>query len=345
MGLAVAYLNEGAISYWAFFNRGFGWFVLMGYVFFAGWIVSCLEEKWLLPFIRLFLAFLFGTIILGTLWFLFFQIGIHERSQEREYYQLSGLLGNRNAFAFLACTAFVIYTYCDLQKIKIIPKGQSYLTHIIWFMLPLALMFAGGRAGWILGLIIVVWFSATQWRYSVQYILPGVVLSTVIIASLFSYNSKIVLRERQDSKISNMAVGEVVAPSDQRRITGAKDALELWSQHKVLGSGIGGFIIYQQEKHGKLLDHIDNSALWILTELGLVGILAFGGFYIVTFIALRRKYRNSAGIHKSLAQAMMVIMVLFALYSLVHQIMYARYLWLLLGLALAVPRESDVNNK
>ncbi len=77
------------------------------------------------------------------------------------------------------------------------------------------------------------------------------------------------------------------------RLTVGKDALELWSQYPILGSGLGGFLKYQTEKYGQPLDQIDNSALWVLTELGIVGALLFGSFFIAALICLLRKLKHA----------------------------------------------------
>ncbi len=340
MGLGNAYIQEGTLSHWAVFNRGIGWFVLTGYIFFAGWGVTNLSEKHVLIFMKVFLLFTFATIICGTVWFFLFRLESDHTNTTYLYIQFSGLMGNRNAFAFLMICSLVLYTYFDDIKMIILPKIQSYLTYIIWFFLPLAMIFNGSRAGWVgLGLVIV-WFLLSKFKYTLRFILPALLLSSLVVVYMYTHNSKSVFREDQNNKMSNL--GD--AKTDQLRLTVAEDALELWAEHKFLGAGIGSFLLYQENKHGQILDQIDNSALWVLTELGIFGALVFGSFYMMALIALWRTYKtrqDPQDMYGALAQAMMVIMVLFALFSLVHQILYARYLWFLLGVALAKPQHAS----
>ena len=69
IGLVNAYIRTGEISQWALLNRGVGWGVLTGYIFFAGWSITNFMDKALLVYLRVFLFFALSTIILGTIWF------------------------------------------------------------------------------------------------------------------------------------------------------------------------------------------------------------------------------------------------------------------------------------
>ena len=346
MGLVNSYLQYGSISNWAFLNRGIGWGVLTGYIFFAGWCVTNLPEKTILTYLRVFLLFTLGTIILGVVWFLLTQYGTKQIGNAN-YQALSGFMGNRNAFAFLMLCVVVLYTYFDHQKINVVSKAQPFLTYALWSALPLAMMFNGSRAGWIGVGMIVVLFAITKFKYTLKFIIPAFILSLVVIGGMYMQNPENVFREAQDNKLADLGAKNVIQETDTLRITVAKDALELWSDHRIFGSGIGGFLIFQEEKRGAALDQIDNSALWVLTELGIVGALVFGVFYLIALVALWQTYKTRKNIDKdvygALAQAMIVVMVLFALFSLVHQILYARYLWFLLGLSLALPKSETIN--
>jgi hypothetical protein len=83
---------------------------------------------------------------------------------------------------------------------------------------------------------------------------------------MYFNNPESIFRENQQQKVVFIQKDHVLAKTDSLRITVANDALELWNNNKILGSGIGGFLTYQEEKYGKVLDQIDNSALWVLTE-------------------------------------------------------------------------------
>ncbi len=337
VGLINAYIQYGYISHWALLNRGIGWGILTGYIFFAGWIITNFTEKALLICMRAFLLFALITIICGTTWFFMVQLGSYYINRTETYIQFSGFMGNRNAFAFLMLCAVIFYTYFDAHKIMLIPKLQIFLTYVLWFCLPLAMIFNGSRAGWIGTGCIILWFLLSKFKYSLRMIIPALLLSSLIIGLMYKHDPQSVFREGQDRKISELVAHDLTAQTDKIRIIVAEDALELWSKHKIWGSGIGGFLEYQEEKRGELIDQIDNSALWVLTELGCVGAFVFGAFYIMALISLWRTYKTRQDIYGVSAQAMILVMILFALFSLVHQILYARYLWFLLGLTLARP--------
>ncbi|MBL4590302.1 MAG: O-antigen ligase family protein, partial [Alphaproteobacteria bacterium] len=253
MGLVNAYLQYGNISNWAVLNRGIGWGVLTGYIFFAGWCVTNLSEKTIFTYLRFFLLFTLGTIILGVVWFLLTQYGTRQGGNAN-YQALSGFMGNRNAFAFLMLCVVVIYTYFDDQKINIASKMQLFLTHALWGALPIAMMFNGSRAGWIGTAMIIVLFLITKFKYTLQFVLPALILSLVVIGGMYTQNPQNVFREFQGNKLVNLGTQDITQKTDTLRITVAKDALELWSDHKIFGAGIGGFLIFQEEKRGAALD-------------------------------------------------------------------------------------------
>lgn len=340
IGLVNTYIKHGEIGTWAILNRGVGWGILSGYLLLAGWCITNLSHQIFTIFLRVFIGTALGTIIIGTCYFLLTQYGI-KQSGNLDYKALSGFLGNRNAFAFFMLCTVIIYTTLDQNKIFLFSQAQEAIMHLTWICLPIAMIFNGSRAGWVGCGLVIVWFFFRECRHFLRYILPALLISSILICTMYFNNPASVFRENQQQKVVFIQKDHLRAKTDSLRITVANDALELWNNNKVLGSGIGGFLTYQEGKYGKVLDQIDNSALWVLTELGIVGAIAFGTFYIIVLITLCKNYKSQNNIYGAFSQSMVIILILFALFSLVHQILYARYLWLLLGFALALPLKEN----
>jgi O-Antigen ligase len=125
--------------------------------------------------------------------------------------------------------------------------------------------------------------------------------------------------------------------SNEERLATYTHALELWRQSPLFGAGLGVFIA----KSPVWFNHqqvIHNTALWILAEFGLVGVFVFGWVF---FILCRYALASRKSIVPA-QRALLMLLVVFAVFSLVHEIFYQRIFWLVLGALLAKPFTSKV---
>ncbi len=118
-------------------------------------------------------------------------------------------------------------------------------------------------------------------------------------------------------------------------IASTRAALRAWREAPILGIGIGTY--YQAYRDvPKVADTIHNTFLWLLTETGIVGAGLFSGFFLAVLLALLRCARAPPAGDPFLWGTVGVLLV-FAGASVGTEILYQRYFWFLLGLALAVP--------
>jgi hypothetical protein len=107
--------------------------------------------------------------------------------------------------------------------------------------------------------------------------------------------------------------------------------LEMWQQSPVLGAGLGVFYA----KSAMWLGHpqvIHSTPLWILAEFGLLGGAVCGWvFFLLARHAIRFGRTQPAG------RILLLLLVAFAIFGLVHEILYQRIFWLVLGAVLARP--------
>ena len=329
LGLLTAYLNYGEISNWALINRGLGWFILVSYCYLGGWFAQNISSEGRDRAIKIFaLFFLLSVIFFLGKYFLFELNKSFMDVGKEDYDALSGFMGNRNAYAFLFVSTLALCTVFKSYKSAFLSDG---VFAFFWLCVPFIAVFNGSRAGWILLILTILVGVFYLKGKSLKLIILPLMLSAILLTGFYQTNKNIVLRENQIRRTQHVFEG---AGSDQLRLRVVDDALALWRENKIAGTGLGGFLIEQEEKYsgkpqryGKAFDQIDNSALWILTEMGALGALAFGGLFISIAVGLRR-YRSA------LTDSLLIVLVFFALYSQVHHILYARYLWLLLGLAL-----------
>lgn len=343
----------GEWSHWALLNKYIGWLVLMAYFGLGAWLVSNIGNLSAKAFLRFFIVFFLITTLAGMMVLLIIDVFPHifpliER-------QLRGLMGNRNAYAFVILIVISLLAIYKLTDVKAL-KGDQ-VSSCFWFFLPLILVYNASRIAFgatiILLLITLVWFG----RKSFKPILLPVLLGSLIITSMFFINQNLVFREKQNiqmmrivdaAKANELTFEEYSSrindkTGDTVRLRVLSDALELWKQHPIMGAGLGTFLNYQKEKYSDsekpVLDIIDTTPLWLLTETGLVGLSAFLAFY---GLILWTCWKNRSPVKDDLdvlRVALLLILPGFAIMSLFHELLYARHLWFMLGMALAVPKK------
>lgn len=138
--------------------------------------------------------------------------------------------------------------------------------------------------------------------------------------------------------LSRLSVRVADIESDGERWSSIVNGLKMWWHSPVFGSGLGAFIATVKVEAGKALV-IHNSAVWVLAELGLVGCIVLLG----SLLAIGRSaWRESE--HDAEARALVLLLITAAVFSLAHDIVYQRIVWLLLGATLATGllRQRDV---
>ena len=102
----------------------------------------------------------------------------------------------------------------------------------------------------------------------------------------------------------------------------------MFLDNPVFGRGLGAYVAEQQ---GTRFVVIHSTPIWLLAELGLVGLLAFliPAFRIVQTEGRRIEFDPASGL-------LVFILIAFGMMSAVHEMLYQRSAWLLLGAALSV---------
>ncbi|HUR50675.1 MAG TPA: O-antigen ligase family protein, partial [Mycobacteriales bacterium] len=172
--------------------------------------------------------------------------------------RLSGLLIDPNAFGGLIATALVLHLVTSAAGAPLLSRRVSRLATVC---LPLALALTFSRSAWIgtvFGLGAVAAADPRLLRKAARalaapllVVLPLVLLNLPGAASLAERPGQVSAR----LDIANQALADVAA-------------------HPLSGIGLG---VYEQ-RHGVI---VHNTALWFLTEMGLVGLIAFLGFILL----------------------------------------------------------------
>jgi O-antigen ligase len=110
-------------------------------------------------------------------------------------------------------------------------------------------------------------------------------------------------------------------------------AVEMWMEQPWLGAGLGAFWRLQQQLADKAAYLNHNTVLWLASEMGVVGLMVFGGAVVLACMILARNARRIG-----LAGGAFGVLLVLIGASAGTEVMYQRYAWFFCGLALALAR-------
>ncbi len=284
-------------SQWALVNKFAGWFILLAYAA-TGAMIGRSErglELVLLTFVASGLAIVALSIP-----------GIASGVE------LSGFAENRNAFAFQLLMITAVACVLPSRKIALVALTLA----------AVGLIGAGSRAGWGAGICLLataLYKRAISFREA-----AGALFLAAMVAALL----------RRVDLFLDLGPGNGIAliPEEgslSEHAESLEGAFDLFLKHPLFGAGLGGFMKEHLVATGTPLV-IHSTPVWLLTELGLVGLLAFA---VPALRIFRREIKRAPD--DATATLLVLMLVGFGVMSLVHELLYQRSLWLLLGACLA----------
>lgn len=331
--LIQGYFSIGGISMWAFANKYIGFFILCAYALLGGWIATNHDTSsnetgktfgtWLSAFFITTLTY--SGLCIFLLGFFGLRFWIEEFSWD-------GFMANRNAWAVLGI--FVMIFLLNSRKTYDY-SSSAILHHLFWLMLPLYCLYNASRSGWIIMLVAFLIFIARSPVQKLKVILPLLLIGVTLAYISFHTNATPLVEKTRQFELfltgSRIPGTDQFYSGDMQRLIAYEDTFELFKNSNfILGGGLGSYKAFQIEKRGEFVNVVDCTPLWLLGETGLLGLVAFIGFFATVFITL---YKNR-GDH-ILRHTMIWFLLAFAGMSLLHELMYSRFVWFALGLALA----------
>ena len=344
LGFMHGWLEIG-ITQWALGGRLLGWLVLLGYLSAGYVIVANVGIHGLRRFAETLIATAAVIVMLQVILRLLYHWGVDTGAHLTPQFQ--GYAGNRNAFAFQLLAVMVL----------LLGYSQVYASHGIGMQRPgtamgiliaswqlagwsdvvrfahghirgvmvLLLAWLGGLAdrrmlGW--GLIFTTLLWSGVWLMTLKDLVQG------ILSGNFLFSENIFLPSALHGSIP--LTYSRVASSDEHWQTMVR-GLEMWLQSPVLGVGLGVFTAKSPMWLG-YPQVIHSTPLWILAEFGLLGAAVFGWAFL-----LLARHAIRFGRSQPARRILFLLLVAFAIFSLVHEILYQRIFWLVLGAVLARP--------
>lgn len=335
VSLLVGMREAGSLAAWPLIKLG-GWFSLLTYLL-CGWGFAVRD--------RLTDRLVEVTLIAG--WavavgsFVHRQLFLDQTYLGRVYWFYSRFMGasdNSNAYAFLAaCLLLLQITYAARR-----PLFAGWFDSLGMAVLFFALIITGSRTGYlafVAGLLLLVAVRAVPWR---RLGVATIIVAVMLIAwkagdgiERHYVNAETGITTTVTGTNLNVE-GQVTSEAGlSHRWVSTLGALRQWREAPLLGIGLGTYLDRQVEAGMGAPMTLHSSPLWVLTEMGLLGLAAYGAMLL---LMLRELWRGRAD---PMALAGLAVLAAFVVGSLGSDLLYQRHQWLLLGLALAAARRKS----
>lgn len=333
-------LMDFGFSAWAFRNRLGGWLLLLAYAATGALMVLNLGDGGRRMLLKGLAVGVTAIAALGVGQLTYSLSGLAFFGEFRPQ-NLEGFSQNTNAFAFLLAAGVC-------AAIALLRAEDSRANQRIWVLvvavLGTALVLTGSRAGW--GTLALVCVAALLIdRHLIKPILKAVVTGAVLVllvanvpnidftggkigfATKTGPNKKTGPATRVFELQNNPDSNTV---SDAERWKSINGGLRLWQENPIFGAGLGAYFEGSKRAGKPLVTH--NTLVWLLAETGLLGFLVFFGAGLTILWASMRRLRDPTDVG---ATTIFLFLLAFASMSMVHELLYQRVLWFVLGVCLA----------
>ena len=346
LALLNSYIHYEVWSQWALINKCVGFLVLSAYFLLGGWLAFNASARSLLLFFKIAVFFFVAVLVCeSTLAFLKF----YQLSPELYRWSLpmEGLMANKNSLMFLSLSLLGATT-CLTNKVF-----SKAFCSFVWFLILILFIFTGARAGIIAFFFLfflLLFLPSIPWKSILIGLVSGVLLISLVQVSsskniFFFY--KVALPS--EKVVDNILKGEIsysmadasAFKGDSYRLRVLDTTKNMIMEKPIFGSGLGAARIEQEGQWGQFYTIIDCTPLWLWAETGLVGLLLFFTFY---FLCLRQlwvqsRHKNNNETYRAINQSVLVMLIIFSVMCLFHELLYTRFLWFFLGLSMALPEK------
>jgi hypothetical protein len=312
-------------SDWAMINKAAGFAMLLCYAMAGALIVMRAGQRGWTMLLLTFVAVAAGLVALDLGITVLIRSGwtaiLHFVS-----FQISGFSQNSNAFAFVLLLALAA-----LVTLRLPLRPHAALIAI----LVAGIWFTGSRSGLVTMIALVA--AAPVMRANVRPLLAGCGLGAFLLVAIAQapLAVRFVLSFFDPSISADPAasildvIGREAEGSTYEHILTVEQGLAMFASHPLFGAGLGAFIGEQVRLTGTPLV-IHSTPVWLLAETGIIGFAVFfaAAARIVAVEWSRRAQRP--------ARFLILIFGVLALMSELHELLYQRGFWLLLGATLAI---------
>ncbi|WP_029898483.1 O-antigen ligase family protein [Desulfohalovibrio reitneri] len=342
LGLVISWWRLDELIPWALWNRWIGFGVLVVYFLAGAWMGNLFQRSTLRNGLRVLLLFAAVSVIWSSVPYVAYIL-----EMKNGLFRMQGWLVNPNAFG-CALAFFALLHLAFRGKERLFPRWLDFSVSAV---LLTGVVLSGSRSAW-LGLaagavfLLCARFSGRMLlRLAVSGLLGGIlVLGLHVVPNMAGKQQqdddaggKMGI-SRSDGRAVYITRGGIVFDGGVRhRLRLMSKAMNYWRKAPLLGNGLGYFLARERQGRDDTPNTLHNTALWLITELGLVGLTVFLGLFVQVVRVLLAKGREPPSFDSHLALGAAAAVVCMAAASAGTDLLYQRHLWWLAGLALAVP--------
>lgn len=326
--------NHGKIIPWALINKWIGWIILLCYGVAGYWVYIYEESDKASLAIK---SFLMGGIIGAAYSFqrFIFRPQINIGNPEDQYHRMAGFFDNPNAFGIAMAVSTVLFIACGIGN-SLFSKRFQLLILVLFLSSVVLSASRSAYLGLSLGIIFLLFTKTLKIKI---FVLSALISGLVTLSAMHgpdyirSLNKAPGNQQASWSYLQDYAENHDDVGLDQR-IAISKKAIESWSNYPFIGIGLGSFKESQAKnsEYGHQLIH--TSALWILTEQGLIGLFLF---IFLIYINLKILWKaQKLNPEKTVLTGLIAMCCVFIAASIGTEVLYQRYFWYILGLGLAI---------
>lgn len=324
-GWTLGFFKVGLID-WATYNRGLGLLIVFAYLISGSMITALLGPKMMSTVLT---TFLLTTISILILYLSVYHFLHYETLRDLKWtnWRFNGMILNRNALAF-AATLFLSVSI--VYSSKIFQHRHNLIIGILFGVILLTASRTGIATASII-LLISVFMNYLNFRnffYSLLWTV-SLVVTSYFLASIFpTIVADILGLNYSNALLTNLQTPELMTRVHSERVASYMWAIKMWKSNPIFGAGLGAFIAAHMNDFKDPLT-IHNTALWVLTEMGVVGFILF---LAIPLAFLSHLWKQSKIELKKDDFALILIGITFTLFSQTHDMLYQRVFWFLLGM-------------
>lgn len=349
------YFNTGNLEKWSLINKYIGWFVLIAYFIVGVWIGRQGEKKQEL-FIATFIIVAWVIASYGLFGHYTNLYGINfEHINLPKVIRIEGLFANANAYG-IACASIIILQLSCAANEKYFTKSVHIFT---LSLLTLALLFSYSRSAW-LGFLLALVFMISMQKGVLKYLLLAFFVAFLLHISIIKTSNIISVRGAEYSEIKkhynrqkrqmNLSKRLDISRSVEKQSIGITSRIDLfkygltyWKHKPITGIGIGSYKVFSmRENVNKYGYQLHSSFLWILVEMGIIGICLFSALFINLF---RRLLMNEDTHKKYMTTGIAGVLLVMLGSSVGAEVLYQRYLWILLGIGFSITIQTSLSTE
>ncbi len=325
--ISFAYAYSYFVGFFSFGSTGWasgkfvGWVVILGYLFAGYLVVKHFQRSGFLKLSQLMLITITIILVVNIVMWVLHVNAIYVF--DNFHYILEAYSGNRNALAFQILIVFCLALAFSPIYMRLAESGGciNLLSLSLSIMVAAVLITASRSAVGTLFFVLAVAFAFGMVRriYLFNVACVGVLIFAIAHYGLFVLNALFF----SGGALADLPISS--ESSDSARWALMVESFNMWIENPIFGAGLGAFYYNSSELIGFSVV-VHNTTLWLLAEFGLVGFLVFIAPFILMF-----KYAIIGCNKRFVSNALILLLLVFSLMSLFHEVFYQRTFWLALG--------------